>query len=87
MVAPPQASPDSAGGASSDDEQQPIEEPRYKPFDTLSSADQENPEKIEGEHLRRLGHRRGLSLSEMGRMSDDKIREQLRYIAHRQYDR
>jgi hypothetical protein len=60
---------------------------RFMPFDTLCTADQENPDKIEGEHLRKLGHRRGLSLSEMGRLSDDKVREQLRYIAYRQYER
>lgn len=65
----------------------PIEERKYKPFDTLSHADQNNPDKIEGEHLRKLGHRLGLSLSEMGRMSDDKVREQLKYIAYNQYER
>lgn len=61
--------------------------PLYRPFDTLSHADQNNPDKIEGEHLRKLGHRLGLSWSEMGRMSDHKVREQLRYIAYRQYER
>lgn len=61
--------------------------PRYADYDTLSHADRSNPDKLQGAHLRDLGHRLGLSRSEMGRMSDDKVREQLRYIAYRQYER
>lgn len=61
--------------------------PRYADYDTLSHADRSNPDKLQGTHLRDLGHRLGLSRSEMGRMSDDKVREQLRYIAYRQYER
>ena len=52
----------------------------------LSSADRENPEKLSGSDLRELAHRRGLARSEVERMDDDKIRVQLRYLTHRQYD-
>lgn len=52
----------------------------------LSAADRENPEKLSGSDLRELAHRRGLARSEVERMDDDKIRIQLRYLTHRQYD-
>lgn len=52
----------------------------------LSAADRENPEKLSGSDLRELAHRRGLARSEVERMDDDKIRMQLRYLTHRQYD-
>lgn len=60
-----------------------------KPYDyaSLSSADRENPEKLQGEDLRRLAWQRGISRSESGRMSDQKLREQLRYVTYSQYDR
>ena len=56
-------------------------------FEFLSTADRNNPEKLHGQHLREFGYRQGLSWSEMGRCSDDKIREQLRYIAYNRYER
>lgn len=52
----------------------------------LSAADRENPEKLAGSALRDLAHKRGLARSEVERMDDDKIRIQLRYLTHRQYD-
>lgn len=52
----------------------------------LSAADRENPEKLSGSDLRDLAHKRGLARSEVERMDDDKIRIQLRYLTHRQYD-
>lgn len=52
----------------------------------LSAADRENPEKLAGSDLRDLAHKRGLARSEVERMDDDKIRIQLRYLTHRQYD-
>lgn len=52
----------------------------------LSAADRENPEKLAGSDLRDLAHKRGLARSELERMDDDKIRVQLRYLTHRQYD-
>lgn len=51
----------------------------------LSAGDRENPEKLAGDDLRTLAHRRGVSRSEADGMSDDKLRMQLRYITHRQY--
>lgn len=56
-------------------------------FEFLSHADRNNPEKLHGTHLREFAHRQGLSWSEIGRCSDHKIREQLRYIAYRRYER
>ena len=57
-----------------------------EPVQELSAADRENPEKLSGSDLRELAHRRGLARSEVERMDDDKIRIQLRYLTHRQYD-
>ena len=57
-----------------------------EPAQALSAADRENPEKLSGSDLRELAHRRGLARSEIERMDDDKIRVQLRYLTHRQYD-
>lgn len=51
----------------------------------LSAADRENPEKLAGDDLRTLAHRRGVSRSESEHMPDDKLRMQLRYITNRQY--
>lgn len=52
----------------------------------LSAAHRENPEKLSGQALKDLGHRRGLSRSAMTTMSDEKIRTQLRYLAYAQYE-
>jgi len=57
-----------------------------EPAQALSAADRENPEKLSGSALRDLAHKRGLARSEVERMDDDKIRIQLRYLTHRQYD-
>lgn len=57
-----------------------------KPVPELSAADRENPAKLSGDALRELAHKRGLAKSDLPSMSDDKIREQLRYMTHRQYD-
>ena len=51
----------------------------------LSASDRENPDKLSGEDLRDLAHRRGVSRSEAEHMPDDKLRMQLRYITNRQY--
>ena len=53
---------------------------------TLSPADRENPGKLSGQALRDLAHRRGMAKSSLPGMSDEKIREQLRYIVQRQYE-
>lgn len=52
----------------------------------LSAADRENPEKLSGEPLRKLAHNRGIARSELENLTDEKIREQLRYRVHRQYE-
>ena len=52
----------------------------------MSAADRENPDKLTGEPLRKLAHSRGVAKSTLDTMPDEKIREQLRYITHRQYD-
>ena len=57
-----------------------------EPEQALSAADRENPEKLSGSDLRVLAHRRGLARSDIERMDDDKIRTQMRYVTHRQYD-
>lgn len=51
----------------------------------LSASDRENPDKLAGEDLRALAHRRGIARSEAARMDDAKLRMQLRYITNRQY--
>jgi len=56
-----------------------------QPSAILSASDRENPDKLTGEDLRALAHRRGVSRSESASMSDDKLRMQLRYITNRQY--
>lgn len=56
-----------------------------QPSAILSASDRENPDKLTGEDLRALAHRRGVSRSESASMSDDKLRMQLRYITQRQY--
>lgn len=53
---------------------------------TLSASDRENPSKLTGDALRELAHRRGLAKSQLPSMSDEKIREQLRYITYNQYE-
>lgn len=58
-------------------------EPQAEP---LSAAHRENPEKLTGQALKDLGHRRGLSRSAMSTMTDEKIRTELRYLAYAQYE-
>ena len=52
----------------------------------MSASDRENPAKLTGADLRKLAHQRGLARSSLESMSDEKIREQLRYIVQRQYE-
>jgi len=59
--------------------------PIHQAAEPLSAADRENPDKLTGEALRALAHRRGVSRSEAETMSDEKLRMQLRYITQRQY--
>lgn len=43
----------------------------------------EHPDKLSGQALRDLAHRHGLARSEMEPMTDEKIRDQLKYLAYR----
>lgn len=52
----------------------------------LSATDRENPDKLTGQDLRALAHRRGLARSSLTSMPDDKIRRELKFITYRQYD-
>ena len=56
------------------------------PVVKLSAADLENPNKLTGSALRKLAHNRGLSLTALEGMADEKIRMELRYITNRQYE-
>lgn len=49
----------------------------------LPAYHREHPDKLAGEALRTLAHRHGLAKSELGAMSDEKIRDQLKYLAYR----
>ena len=62
-------------------EAHPQDEPKV-----LSASDRENPDKLTGQDLRALAHRRGLARSSLALMPDDKIRRELSYITNRQYD-
>jgi phage/plasmid primase-like uncharacterized protein len=55
-------------------------------FMPTTHADRENPDKISGDDLKALAHRRGIAKSLLSSMTDEKIRTELRYITHRQYD-
>lgn len=52
----------------------------------LNAADRENPNKLTGQALRDLAHRRGMAKSILADMPDEKIRMELRYITGRQYE-
>lgn len=58
----------------------------HESTDTVPAKDRENPDKLAGEALRVLAHRRGLARSSLPSMSDEKIREQLRLITYSQYE-
>lgn len=51
----------------------------------ITAADRENPNKLTGQALRELAHRRGMARSVLADMPEEKIRMELRYITHRQY--
>lgn len=43
----------------------------------------ENPNKLSGEKLREFAHKNGLARSVLETMSDEKIRQQLQFVAYR----
>lgn len=56
------------------------------PTPVLSASDRENPDKLSGQALRDLAHRRGIAKSILPTLSDEKIRTELRYTTYRQYE-
>lgn len=58
----------------------PSEQPR------MSAADLSNPAKLHGDALKKLANTLGMAKSELARLSDDKIRTQLKYLTHRKYE-
>lgn len=52
----------------------------------LSAADLANPAKLQGDQLKKLANTMGMAKSELARLSDDKIRTQLKYLTHRKYE-
>lgn len=62
-----------------------VHQPAAEQAKPLSAADRENPDKLSGDDLRALAHRRGLAKSVLATMPDEKIRMELRYITNRQY--
>lgn len=49
----------------------------------LPAHHREHPDMLAGDALKALAHRQGLAKSQLATMSDDKIREQLKYLAYR----
>lgn len=49
----------------------------------LPTHHRENPDKLTGDPLRALAHRHGMAKSDLATMSDEKIRDQLKYLAYR----
>lgn len=49
----------------------------------LPAHHREHPDKLSGDSLRVLAHRHGMAKSELATMSDEKIRDQLKYLAYR----
>lgn len=46
----------------------------------------DNPRFLSGDKLKRFANERGIPKSELATMSDEKIREQLRYVVARRYE-
>jgi hypothetical protein len=51
--------------------------------ESVPAHHREHPDKISGQALRDLAHRKGMAKSELANMPDDKIRTQLKYIDYR----
>jgi len=52
----------------------------------LPAHARENPAMLSGDALRALAHRMGVAKSDAARMSDEKLREQLKYAIYRRYE-
>jgi hypothetical protein len=64
-------------------EQQPA---AAAPARKLTAAEAANPAYLTGDDLRALAYRRGMSKSEMTGMSDERVREQLKYLTYRRHE-
>lgn len=51
----------------------------------MSACDREDPRKLYGQALRNFAHARGIARSEMTDWTDEKVREQAKIVAYRQY--
>jgi hypothetical protein len=51
-----------------------------------SAHARENPAMLQGDALKALAYRKGLAKSDLAHMTDEKIREQLKYATYRQYE-
>lgn len=51
----------------------------------LPGFGRDNPNALAGDALRELAHERGMARSELSTMTDDKVREQLRYLVSAAY--
>lgn len=49
----------------------------------LPAHHREHPDMLTGDALKALAHRQGMAKSELATMSDEKIRDQLKYLAYR----
>jgi hypothetical protein len=81
--------PDAPLAATPEGDKGPASKPakaKQEPAPVLSAADRENFDKLSGQPLRDLAHKRGIAFSTLCNMSDEKIRMQLRYITYRQYE-
>lgn len=53
---------------------------------TLTSEQRNNPANLTGEDLRHLAWTLGMAKSDLSRMDDSKVREQLKYLTFRRYE-
>lgn len=60
--------------------------PAEQDVSQLAAHERENPEKLWGSALRDFAWKRGISRSEMTEWTDEKVRQQVKLIIHRQYD-
>lgn len=55
----------------------------FAALEAMPAYHREHPDKISGQALRDLAHRKGMAKSELATMSDEKIRTQIKYIDYR----
>ena len=60
--------------------------PEQAPQERLPAYLREHPEMLTGDALRALAHKHGIARSEAEKMTDEKIRLQLKYAIYRRYE-